>query len=145
MAAAQNYKNHRRIVPLFHGVLFLLIVITLIGACVNLAESWDDPIRIYSASLLVVLSIALLMLFFFARTFALKAQDRAIRAEENLRYFAVAGKLMPAGLSIKQVVALRFASDGEFRTLVERAAKDQLAPDDIKKAIQVWRPDLNRV
>ena len=49
------------------------------------------------------------------RVYPLKAQDRAIRADENLRHFAMTGKLLDPRLTVKQVVALRFASDGEFR------------------------------
>jgi hypothetical protein len=74
----QNYANHRQLVPMFHFVLFPLLVLTLIGSCVNLYYSWGDHARIYSASLIVVLSFCVLLLMFFCRVFALKAQDRAI-------------------------------------------------------------------
>lgn len=141
----QNYANHRQFVPLFHGVLFFMILLTLIGSCVNLYQSIGDHQRVYSASLIVVLTFALLMLFFFCRIFALKAQDRAIRAEENLRHFALTGKLLDPRVGIRQVIALRFASDGEFETLARRAAAEDLAPDAIKQAIKQWRPDTYRV
>ena len=141
----QNYANHRQTVPLFHMVLFGLIVLSLIGACVNLYLSLGDHQRLYSASLILVIFVCLLMLFFFTRVFALKAQDRAIRAEENLRHFVLTGKLLDPALSIRQIVALRFASDEEFAHLAERAAKDNLAPDAIKQAVQKWRADLYRV
>src|SRR5688572_25343217 len=136
--STQSYANHRQIVPLFHGVLFFLILLTLIGSVVNLYQSWGDHQRLYSASLIVAILIALLMLFFFARVFALKAQDRAIRAEENLRHFALTGKLLDPALSLRQIIALRFASDAEFVHLAERATKDNLAPTDIKRAVQNW-------
>ena len=142
---AQNYKNHRRLLPLFHGVLFLMIVLGVIGAGVNLYQSWGDHQRLYSASLIVVIMVSLLMLFFYCRIFALKAQDRAIRAEENLRHFAMTGKLLNPMLSIRQIIALRFASDNEFVHLAERSAKDRLEPDAIKQAIQNWRADTYRV
>src|SRR3954453_5444766 len=112
--ATQNYANHRRFVPLFHAVLFGIIVLTLIGSVVNLVESWGDHQRLYSASLIVAICVALVFLFFFTRIFALKAQDRAIGAEENLRHLAISGKLLDPKLETKQVVALRFASNGEF-------------------------------
>ena len=142
---AQNYSNHRRFVPLFHGVLFGILVLTLIGSVVNLYESWGDHQRIYSASLILVLDFATLMLFFFCRVFALKAQDRAIRAEENLRHFVMTGKLLDARLTVRQVIALRFASDGEFVSLAQRAAAESLTGDAIKGAIKTWRPDTYRV
>jgi len=142
---AQNYSNHRRFVPMFHGVLFGILVLTLIGSAVNLYLSWGDHQRIYSASLILVLDIASLMLFVFCRVFACKAQDRAIKAEENLRHFVLTGKLLEPNLSVPQIVALRFASDGEFVMLAHLAAEEKMAPDSIKRAVKQWRPDLYRV
>ena len=142
--ATQDYSNHKQLVPLFHIVLFGLLVLTLIGSVVNLYESWGDHLRIYSASLIVVLTICVLMLSFFCRVFALKAQDRAIRAEENLRHYVLTGKLLDSRLAIRQTIALRFASDEEFVELARRAAAEQLAPDAIKQAIRSWRADLYR-
>ena len=141
----QNYSNHRRLVPLFHGVLLGILVLTLIGSVVNLFESWGDHERIYNASLILVLDVCTLMLFFFCRIFALKAQDRAIRAEENLRHFAKTGKLLPPGLSVRQIVALRFASDAEFVALAQRAASEDMSADAIKRAVKQWRADTYRV
>jgi hypothetical protein len=141
----QNYANHRRFVPLFHGVLLGILVLTLIGSVVNLFESWGNHERIYSASLILVLDVCCLMLFFFCRIFALKAQDRAIRAEENLRHFAMTGKLLDPALSIRQVIALRFASDAEFLALAQQAVTGNMAPDAIKRAVKKWRADTYRV
>ena len=143
--STQNYANHRQYVPLFHVVLFGLLVLTLIGSVVNLVQSLGDHQRLYSAALLVAVCIALLLLAFLSRIFALKAQDRAIRAEENLRHLAITGKLLDPKLGTKQIVALRFASDQEFVALAKRAAQDALEPDAIKKAIQNWRADTYRV
>lgn len=140
----QNYANHRRIVPMFHGVLFFLILAGLIGAVVNLVQSLGDHQRLYSASLIVVLFVAMAILFIFTRSFPLKAQDRAIRAEESLRCYVLTGKLPDPSLSMGQIVALRFASDAEFPALAQRAAKDRLAPNDIKRAVQNWRADTYR-
>jgi hypothetical protein len=142
---AQNYSNHKRYIFLFHVVLFFLLVVTVIGSFVNLFESIGDHSRIYSASLITTLSISVLMLFFFARSFATKAQDRAIRAEENLRHFAITGKLLDPKLSVQQIIALRFASDAEFPALAKRAVDENLSNDDIKKAIKNWRADHHRV
>lgn len=140
----QNYANHRRVVPMFHGVLLGLLLLTLIGAAVNLYESWGDHERMYSASLILVLDICGIFLFFFCRIFALKAQDRAIRAEENLRHFVMTGKLLDPSLTMGQIIALRFASDSEFTALAQRASAEKLEPDAIKRAVKVWRPDLDR-
>jgi hypothetical protein len=142
---SQNYATHRQWVPGFHYVLGPVLFLTLIGACVNLYESWGDHQRIYSASLLVVLTAAMLMTAIYGRLFALKAQDRAIRAEENLRHFVLTGKLLDPRLQTLQVVALRFASDAELPLLATRAAEEKMPPDAIKRAIKNWKGDFYRV
>jgi hypothetical protein len=141
----QNYSNHRRIIFLFHKVLFFGIVLTIIGSLVNLYESFGDHQRIYSASLITVLSVCVLMIFFFCRFFALRAQDRAIRAEENLRHFAMTGKLLDQRLTIQQIIGLRFASDEEFLDLAKKAVEENLSNDAIKRAVKNWRADYHRV
>ena len=141
---AQSYANHRKIVPLFHQVLFGLIVLTLIGSLVNLYESIGDHQRLYSASLIAVIVVCLALLFFFCRTFPLKAQDRAIRAEESLRHFILTGKALDPRLTMPQIVGLRFASDAEFAALAQKAAAENLSGDQIKRAVKNWRPDHDR-
>ena len=141
----QNYATHRRFVPAYHFVLSAILVLTLIGSLVNLYKSFGDHTRLYSASLIVVLVVASLMIALFCRIFPLKAQDRAIRAEENLRHYVLTGKLLDPRLSALQIVALRFASDAEFAALAARAAQESLSPDAIKRAVQNWRTDTYRV
>jgi Family of unknown function (DUF6526) len=140
----QTYANHRKFVPLFHGLLLPVVLLTAIGSVVNLTRSIGDHQRLYSASLIVVLSFAMFLLCIFSRAFALKAQDRAIRAEENLRHFAMTGKLLDPRLEIHQVIALRFAADDEFSILARRAAEESMPPDTIKRAIKNWKADLYR-
>ena len=140
----QTYQNHRQLTLGFHKLLIPLLFLTLIGSVVNLVRSWGDHERIYSASLIVVLTAGLVIEAGVARTAALKAQDRAIRAEENLRHFAMTGKLLDARLTPKQIVAVRFASDAEFVALARKAADENLAPGDIKRAVKNWRADTYR-
>ena len=141
----QNYAHHAKIVPLFHRVLFGIIAASFIGSCVNLYQSAGDHSRLYNASLITALSAALVLLFVFCRIFPLKAQDRAIRAEENLRHYALTGKLLDPRLSVKQIVALRFAPDAEFVDLALQAANENLPPDAIKRAVKNWRADHDRL
>ena len=79
------------------------------------------------------------------RTSALKAQDRAIRAEESLRYFIISGKAIDARLRMGQIVALRFAPDAEFVALAEKAATEGLSGKQIKQQIQQWKGDYRRI
>ena len=143
--ATQNYANHRQTVTGFHKVLLPLLLLTLIGSVVNLSRSWGDHERIYSASLIVALTVCLALAALFARMFALKAQDRAIRAEENLRHFVMTGKLPDPRLSVRQIIGLRFASDEEFVALARKAAEENLTEDAIKRAVKNWRADTYRV
>lgn len=141
----QSYANHGRIVPMYHYVTFGILQLTFIGSCVNLYLSWGDHVRLYSASLLVTLSFGTILTAVFARTFALRAQDRAIRAEEQLRHYVMTGKLLDPRLGIRQIIGLRFAANEEFVALAQRAADQKLSPKDIKQAVKNWRADTDRV
>ena len=139
----QNYKNHSKYVIGYHIVTFLAILAFLGGTIRNLWNSSED--NLYSASLLVLLAFILLFMFYFIRSFSLKAQDRAIRAEEKLRYFILTGKSVSNKLTTRQFIGLRFASDDEFPALAEKAALENLSENDIKKAIKNWKADDYRV
>ena len=141
----QSYAKHARYVPMFHGVLFGLIVLILIGSCYNLYRMMGHGNNRLTAALLVAISVAMVLQFFFSRIFPLKAQDRAIRAEENLRHFAMTGKLLDPRLTVQQIIGLRFASDGEFVELARKAAAEGMSLDDIKKSVRNWRADNYRV
>ena len=139
----QNFSNHSRLVAGWHGVTFFAILAFWIGSFVNLAHA--EGAALYSSSLLSVAGFIFLCFFVFVRMFALKAQDRAIRAEENLRHFVLTGKLLPASLRIGQIVALRFASDDEFVALAQKAASENLPGKQIKQSITNWKEDTYRV
>ena len=141
--STQNYANHAQRVPAFLA-LMLLLFLTFLGSLVNLYQSWGDHQRLYSASLIVTLSIGAFGALMSARIFALKAQDRAIRAEENLRHFVLTGRLLDPRLSVKQIVGLRFASEKEFAELCKKAADQNMPQDDIKKSVTNWRADTDR-
>jgi hypothetical protein len=140
----QYYQNHRKRVPLYTYVTGLALVALFIGSINNLRQSWEGE-AFYSASLLVLVTLILWSLFIHTRRFALKAQDRAIRAEENLRFYVLTGKLPDPRLHPKQIIALRFASDEELADLAEKTLAEHLSPDSIKRSIQQWRADHYRV
>ena len=141
----QTYKTHRRLVPGYHYVTTLLTLATAMGSFVNLYKCLNSGEGVYSASLISAMSVAMILIFFYTRVFALKAQDRAIRAEENLRHYVMNGKLLDPKLTIRQIIGLRFASDEEFLALEERAVKENLSEDAIKRAVKNWKPDTYRV
>lgn len=141
----QSYAKHAKLVPMFHFVLLPVLLLTWIGSLVNLWKSLGDHQRLYSAALIVVILTAMILVSLFARIFALQAQDRAIRAEENLRHYLLTGKLMDSRLTLKQIVGLRFAPDNEFPELARKAAESGMSQDDIKKSIKSWKADHERL
>jgi len=75
----QNFSNHSRLVLGWHGLTFISILALLIGSFINLAHSAKE--NLYSASLICLVAFILALLFIYTRVFALKVQDRDIRAE----------------------------------------------------------------
>ncbi len=136
----QNFKNHTKLNPPFH---FFAIPATLIGlgfAIYKFTEQQD-----LTNALLICAFILLGFALSFARMYALKAQDRAIRAEEKLRYFILTNKMLPSQLRMGQIIALRFASDEEYVSLTERAIAENLSSKEIKMSIKNWKADHNRL
>jgi hypothetical protein len=139
--AEQSFKNHTHrpthtaIVWVFALVALILMVQTMRGA----ADRRDWAI--------IAIVLAIFELGWISRVYIVKLQDRIIMLEVKVR----AAELLAAGqdaqlakLNSKQIAALRFASDEEFGALLERAARENLAPKDIKASIKTWRPDLHR-
>lgn len=140
--ADQSYANHRRFIPGFHLVTALLLLANLAFAVVHL---WLH--HTYGAVVGLLVAIALILLFLFGRRFPIVVQDRVIRLEESLRY----QKVLPADLqaraaqlSLRQIIGLRFAGDGELAGLVRRALDEHLTEKQIKQAVTQWRADLLR-
>lgn len=136
----QSFKNHSRYIPAYHVVTFGIFVINCFWALYRAftAPSGDTIVA-------ALMSIALILLFFYARIFALTVQDRVIRLEMQLRM----NELLPSDLraragelTVKQIVALRFASDRELPDLCRQVLGREITePKAIKQAIRAWRPD----
>ncbi len=139
----QNYKNHARYVPLYHFVAGPILIANMLNAIWSLRHGISAGRVLYAAT-----AVALVLIAFFARFFALKAQDRVIRLEMRLRLREVLPASQQADinrLGMNQIVALRFASDPELPALVAAALKENLGNRDIKSRITTWVPDENRV
>jgi hypothetical protein len=139
----QNYRNHSRYLFLWHFIVPILLFGLLGGSLNNLRTT--SPENRYSAALLILVALIAIILYWYARAFALRAQDRAIRAEENFRHFILTGQPLDRQLRMSQVIALRFASDAEFPALAKRAVAENLGMKQIKQAITNWKADYNRV
>ena len=139
-AKPQNFANHAKTVPLFHYFAFPILAL-------NLFWSIDRLIRHFSAEsvLSLLLAVAFLVMFFFARVFALRVQDRVIRLEMRLRLQQVLPLDLRGRISqfeLGQLVALRFASDAELPELARKVLDEKLTDrSTIKKMIRDWQPD----
>ncbi|MEO7308524.1 MAG: DUF6526 family protein [Ferruginibacter sp.] len=142
--ADQNFKNHSRFVPMFHFVAFTAALFAWVMALVNFFKAIANESGRLNAAAMVALSAALILGLWYSRVFALKAQDRAIRAEENFRHFLASGKSLDSRLRMGQIIALRFASDDEFVSLSKQAVDENLDAKQIKMAIKNWKVDNNR-
>jgi len=140
----QSYSNHVKWVPTFHFFVVPVMVLNLVQSIVKLARHW-----FYWDGLVgVLVAVALLIFVFNARLFALRVQDRVIRLEERQRMT----RLLPGDLQGRiveftpgQLVALRFASDGERPELARKVLTDRITSGKaIKQMVKSWRPDYLR-
>lgn len=141
----QHYGNHRKIDPLYHYGLSLLTMLVLIGSVIGLVNALSGGEDAGAPLIFLGIAAVLLLLFIKVRGYALKSQDRAIRAEEQLRHYILTGKPIDSRLTLRQIIALRFAGDEEYPDLCRKAVEESMEPDDIKKAIRHWRADYDRL
>lgn len=142
----QNYKNHLRFyIPhhfIFYPILLILIAFAVYWSFVDRANHF---LWIFMA---VILFLVGWLSYMLRQHYALTLQNRIVVLEMRLRYHVLTGErleLLEERLSFGQIAALRFAPDEELPALLQRALKEGLSPDEIKKAIRNWLPDHNRV
>ena len=141
---AQNYKNHARILPVFHYFVLPILFLNVLNAA---RLVWVAPSL--GTGFGVIVAAALLMTALLARVMALKAQDRVIRLEMRLRMREVLppdlqGRI--AELTPEHFIGLRFAGDAELPELVRQALGGTLTTTkDIKLAVKDWQADHLRV
>ena len=140
----QSLQNHARIIPAYHYFIFGAFTLNLVQSIMNLV---DAPSFATVAGVLT--GAALIVLAYYARVFALKAQDRVIRLEMRLRMM----QLLPAALQPRvseftpdQLVAMRFASDAELPDLAAKVLAGNVQDKKaIKRMITAWQADHLRV
>ncbi len=139
----QSYENHARTVPPYHFVALPIFALNLFWSVYRAVVSFS-----FESVLALLLAMALVLLFFYARVFALTVQDRVIRLEMTLRL----RQLLPADLqsrvndfTVAQLVGLRFASDQELPDLARKVLEEKLTDRKaIKQLIRNWQADLLR-
>ncbi len=137
MPQPQTYKNHVHRPP-GPTALSVLNVTLFLTAVVELVRHYD-----LLHWFLLGLAVSAWSAAIAAREYALKNQNRVIRLEENVRLHHLG--VDPSGLTMRQMIALRFASDAEVPALARRAEAERLDPKAIKQSIQQWRADHDRV
>jgi hypothetical protein len=139
----QNFENHARIVPAYHFGVFGIFTINLFWSLYRVVRYFS-----FAAVMELLLAAAFLLLFFYARMFALTVQNRVIRLEMRLRL----AQILPADLRARineftpaQLISLRFASDEELPELARKVLADNLMDrKTIKRMIKNWQADLLR-
>ena len=141
----QTFETHARYVPLYHVVFFGILVVNLVWSVIRIIRRPSAD-----AAVAMLMACAFLLLFYYARQFALTVQDRVIRLEMRLRL----AKLLPADdlrqrigeLTVSQLIGLRFASDEELPELVRKVLTEGIADRTvIKKMVRSWQADELRV
>lgn len=140
----QNYSNHVKWVPTFHFFVMPVLLLNFIWSIVRLWRGWFA----WDALINLLTALALVLLMFHARLFALRVQDRVIRMEERQRM----SRLLPDDLkpqieefSPRQLVALRFASDAELPELARKVLAGKITDmKAIKQMVKNWRADYLR-
>ena len=142
----QNYKNHIRWYANHHFVFYPVVIVLMITALVfAFKEEANRSIWIFLCITIALVGALSLML---RQHYALINQNRTVRLELRFRYYVLTHKRfedLEAKLSAGQIYALRFASDEELPALTDRALKENLSGDEIKRSIKNWLPDTMRV
>ena len=140
MSNTQTYKTHRRLVPAYHFGVLLSLLAYFVWSVYQLFQGFTG-----NAIMGVVLSVALMTLAISLRSQILRVQDRLIRLEMRLRL----REQLPAELAsravhlpVRQLIALRFASNEELPSLVQEVVDGKVVtPNDIKHKIREWQAD----
>jgi len=143
MSETQSLKNHARLDPAYHILLFAIYLLNLVYAGFHV---YRQPSL--SSGWYVVLSLLAIVPLIKIRTYPLKVQDRVIRLEERLRLQALAPQEWHTHLyrlTEDQLIALRFAADDEVVDLAKQALEQNLNRKQIKERIRSWRADDWRV
>jgi hypothetical protein len=137
---SQSYANHARFVPLFHFVAGPILLIYF---------GWQIYELVKAPSLTTVISLllalALVLVFLYARAFANTVQDRVIRLEMRLRLASVLPVDMRQRIqefTCEQLIALRFASDAELPDLARKVLAERITTRKaIKLLVKDWQAD----
>ena len=144
--AEQNYKNHIRFYPPHHFVFYpLMLAIFSFAVTQEVMQEHNKLVWIF---LSVLSAIITWVAYMMRQHYALTVQNRVVLLELRYRFFATTGErleMYEGMLSEGQLFALRFAQDDQLLFLIKMAINEELTADAIKRSIENWKPDHNRV
>lgn len=141
----QSYKNHIRFYPPHHFIYYPIIMAFLSFSVYFAFTTKDVILWSFLSAIFVVL---FLLAFMLRQHYALTLQNRIVRLELRYRYLATTGERFEEfeeRLNDAQIFALRFAPDIELQELIKQTLMKNLSGDQIKKSIQNWKGDYERV
>ena len=140
----QSLQNHVRTVPAFHMFVLPVLLANIVRSIYHLVKTGISFESVFG----ILMALALFVLAFYARVFALTVQDRVIRLEMRLRLAEVlAPDLRPRipEFTVGQLVSMRFASDAELPALARKVLDDKMSNRKaIKQLIRNWQGDYVR-
>jgi Family of unknown function (DUF6526) len=139
----QTYANHARFVTGYHRIAFPLLALYAFWAIYRAVTAFS-----VDTFLTMIMAIGVLLVTFYARSFALRVQDRVIRLEMRMRLREILPPNLHARISELapgQLVALRFASDAELPALCTKVLDEHIRNGKaIKLLIRDWQGDYLR-
>lgn len=146
MQKVQNFENHTQHDTMTYILWILVIVLWVFLGILAKKLNTVVPLNWLQYFMPVFAPLVLLWVLIKARMYATKLQDRIIRQEVQFRYFVATGKLLPESVTIPQIVAVRFAWNDEFVSLVDKVISNPtLTAKEVKQQVKNWKGDFNRV
>lgn len=142
----QDIDNHIRFYTPHHFIFYPLILLLIVSAVYYTITDTEN--RVIFCFITAILILVCWLSFMTRQHYALMNQNRTVRLEMRLRYYQLTGQpfdRIEELLSFSQIAALRFASDPELLTLIQKTIDQSLDARSIKKSIQNWQPDHMRV
>lgn len=140
----QNLKNHIRIDQKANIVLLLALITLILGVW----GLFSKNILLVSAGVTTA-SLGIAGALLTARLYCTGLQDRIIRTEMKIRMRDVLDADLAAkgeGLSMSQLTGLRFASDAEMGSILQKVLDENIVKgSEIKKLVTDWQGDYHRV
>lgn len=136
--AEQSYASHAHR-PRLSGVAGIFTLIALVVFAIVAARQPS-----LAALGMLSLSVGVAALVVISRVYVVSLQDRIIRIEVHGRLLRLGRDRDFGRLTIKQITALRFASDAELPPLLDKTLAENLTPDQIKRAVVNWQADHYR-